>query len=74
MSEKKVSEADRLSIDVMLLQKKLAEVLAEKSAVEAQLADFKYKNHVLQVYVKYGLTLTDTIDEKGCVSSNEEAK
>lgn len=72
MEEKKVSEVDRLSIDLMNVQKKLAEALAEKAAVEAALADYKYKNTILQIYVKYGLSLNDSIDEKGNVKPNEE--
>lgn len=70
--EKKVSDTDRKAVDYASLEKRLAEVLAEKAAVEAQLADLKYRNLVLQTYVKYGLSLTDVINPDGSVTSPEQ--
>lgn len=68
MEEKKISELDRSLIDLMEERKKVA-------AAEAQLAELKYKNTILQIYLKYNLSLSDTIDVQGkVISQNEEVK
>lgn len=68
MEEKKISELDRSLIDLMEERKKVA-------AAEAQLAELKYKNTILQIYLKYNLSLSDTIDAQGkVISQNEEVK
>lgn len=67
----RISEVDRMSINLMELSRKLAFALAEKAAAEAQLEEFKYKNTVLQIYLKYGLSSNNVIDEKGNVSIEE---
>lgn len=36
---------------------------AEKAILESRLSEAEYKNGVLNIYVKYGLTMRDSIDE-----------
>lgn len=36
---------------------------AEKAILESRLSELEYKNTVLNIYVKYGLSLKDSIDE-----------
>jgi hypothetical protein len=63
----KISEKDRLIIDVASLEKKIAELQLES-------ANLKYKNKILQLYLNYGLTQNHFIDAEGNIRLNEESK
>ena len=69
MSEKEVvdrlSDSDRMIVEVAKANKKLALVQAEKALAQNETADVSYKYMVLQLYMKYGLTAQDAIDESG---------
>lgn len=75
----KISEEDRLSIELAKSNKKIAEIALEKASVQKDLADSYFENFVLQLYMKYNLTNADSIEKDGSISrvktnkeSNEE--
>ena len=66
----KIDDADRLKIDQAKTEKKLALANAEKAIAQNDLADMKYRNVVLELYVRYGLGVTDAINEDGTIIKN----
>jgi len=62
-----LSEADKHVLEVASLNMKLARSNAEKAIAENNSADVSYRYVVLQLYMKYGLTSTDALDEKGVI-------
>ena len=60
----KLSEQDRLVLEMAKLNKKLAIANAEKAISQNETADIHYKYVVLQVYMKYGLSNDDAIDDQ----------
>jgi hypothetical protein len=71
-----IQEADKLALELAKMNKRLAAVNAEKALAQNETADLHYKYVVLQIYMKYGLTPNDSIDESGNilrgVTSNED--
>lgn len=62
-----LSEADRHVLEVANLNMKVARSNAEKAIAENNSADVSYRYVVLQLYMKYGLTSSDALDEKGVI-------
>jgi len=52
-------------VEVAKANKRLALAQAEKALAQNETADVSYKYMILQLYMKYGLTAQDAIDESG---------
>jgi len=61
----RISELDRLSLELAKSNRRLALANAEKALAQNETADVSYKYLVLQLYMKYGLTEVDAINEAG---------
>jgi len=61
----KLSDSDRMIVEVAKANKRLALAQAEKALAQNETADVSYKYMILQLYMKYGLTAQDAIDESG---------
>lgn len=70
----RLSDEDRHALDLAKMNAKLAVSQAEKALAENRAAEQAFKYLVLQLYVKYGLTEADGIDENGFVHRNAKAK
>lgn len=72
----KISEEDRLTIELAKANRKVALANAEKALAQNEAAEAQYQNLILNVYIKYGLNFENTIDEQGNigVKQNEQDK
>lgn len=61
----KLSEIDRLTLELAKANKKIALTQAEKSIAQNETSELAYKYVILQLYMKYGLTEADAISEAG---------
>lgn len=61
----KLSEVDRLALELAKANKKIALTQAEKAIAQNETSELAYKYVVLQLYMKYGLTEVDAISEAG---------
>lgn len=61
----RLSDVDRMALDLAKSNKKLAVAQAEKALAQNETAEVSYKYVVLQLYMKYGLTAEDAITEAG---------
>jgi len=61
----KLQEQDRLTLELAKMNKKMATLAAEKAIAQNETAEMQYKYVVLQLYMRYGLTAQDGIDENG---------
>lgn len=60
-----LTEVDKMTLELAKLKRHLALAQAEKALAQNDTADVSYKYIVLQLYMKYGLTEADAIDESG---------
>lgn len=65
MPSEKLSEVDRLALELAKANKKIALTQAEKAIAQNETSELAYKYVVLQLYMKYGLTEADAISEAG---------
>lgn len=63
----KIAEVDRLALELAKANRKTALAQAEKALAQNETADLSYKYVVLQIYMKYGLTEADALDESGTI-------
>ena len=63
----KISQEDMDEIKRAKVKSTILALSAEKALLESQKADLEQKNIVLNVYVKYGLGVTDQILDDGTV-------
>lgn len=61
----KLSDADRLNLELAKMHRKLALAQAETALAKNEMAEVGYKYVVLQIYMKYGLTEADALSEAG---------
>jgi hypothetical protein len=61
----KLTDADRLALELAKANKKTAVAVAEKAIAQNETAELAYKYLVLQIYMKYGLSELDAISEVG---------
>lgn len=66
----KISEQDRMALEVAKANKKTAIAQAEKAIAQNETAELAYKYTVLQIYMKYGLTEADALTEGGDIIKN----
>lgn len=65
VTPEKLQDADRNALELAKMHKQMASLNAEKALAQNQTAEINYKYVVLQLYMKYGLTQDDSIDEQG---------
>jgi hypothetical protein len=53
----RLTEEDRMKLELAKADKKIALANAEKAIAQNDLADMKYRNFVLELYVRYGAML-----------------
>jgi len=63
----KISEQDKLSITLGKLEKEKVYAQAEKAIAQNDLAEQKFKNLVLMLYLKYKLDMADQIQDDGTI-------
>ena len=61
----RISDNDRFAMELLKLNRKVSVLEAEKAILSSQNADANYKYAVLQLYMRYGLSQDDTIDDSG---------
>lgn len=61
----KMSEVDKLSLDLARTKRQTALAEAKTALANNEKAELEYKYLVLQIYMKYGLTADDAIGENG---------
>jgi hypothetical protein len=61
----RLTDADRLALELGKANKKTAIAIAEKAIAQNETAELAYKYTVLQIYMKYGLSESDAISETG---------
>jgi hypothetical protein len=66
----RLTEEDRMKLELAKADKKIALANAEKAIAQNDLADMKYRNFILELYVRYGLSTSDAIDENGNILKN----
>ena len=70
----RISEQDRMALEVAKANKKTAIAQAEKAIAQNDTAELAYKYTVLQIYMKYGLTEADALTEGGEIIKNGALK
>lgn len=63
----KLNDIDRMALNLAKSRKELAYSEAKNAITTSQKADLEYQYVVMQLYVKYGLTLDDGITEDGSI-------
>jgi len=64
-SVKKLSDVDRLTLELAKMKRQVAVAEAKAALAANENAELGYKYTVLQLYLKYGLTEVDAITEAG---------
>lgn len=62
---KQLSTEDKHALTVMLMNRKIALLTAEKTLAQHELSEMTYKYNILQLYMKYGLNAKDVVTEAG---------
>lgn len=65
---------DKQVLEKAKLQRQLAVKEAEKALAENNAAELQYKYLILQLYMKYGMTALDALDEQGNIHRNYQQK
>ncbi len=65
-----LSNEDKHHLDMARLRRQLVLSQAEKALAQNEAAEASFKYLVLQLYVKYGLTDTDALDDNGNIFRN----
>ena len=60
-----LQDVDKMSLELAKSRRLLALAQAEKALAQNETAELAYKYVILQLYMKYGLTEADAIDESG---------
>lgn len=61
----RLAEVDRLALELAKSNRRTVLAQAEKALAQNETAELAYKYVVLQLYMKYGLTDADAINESG---------
>ena len=61
----KLSDVDRMTLELAKSNKKTTLAQAEKALAQNEVAELTYKYIVLQLYMKYGLSEADAVTEAG---------
>jgi hypothetical protein len=65
VSKEKLQETDRLLLELAKAGRKTALANAEKALAQNETAELQYRYTILQLYMKYGLSEQDAINEQG---------
>jgi uncharacterized small protein (DUF1192 family) len=65
-----LSLKDKYLLDVAKLNRRISLLQAEKALAEHTAAEANFKYSILQLYMKYGLTEADAIDDDGQIHKN----
>lgn len=60
-----LSQVDHMALQLAKSRKETVLAQAEKALAQNEAAELAFKNIVLQLYMKYGLTQEDAINEQG---------
>lgn len=52
-------------------RRQLTHSQAEKAAADNEVAELQYKNVIMQLFLKYGLTARDSITQEGVITRNK---
>lgn len=63
--QEKLDNSDIQALEIAKLNRKVALKEAEKALAENKSAELAYHYLVLQMYLKYGLSVNDSLDEQG---------
>lgn len=63
--QEKMSETDRMQLELAKARRQTALAQAEKALAQNETAELNYKYVILQLYMKYGLSQVDAISENG---------
>lgn len=66
----KLSDQDCFALEKAKMNKSLAETELKASQLQNTAADLQFKNVVLQLYMKYGMSQNDAFDEQGNIHRN----
>jgi len=64
-NQEKMAEEDMFKLERAFAKKQLAEKDVQRANAEQEAADLSYRNVVLQLFMKYGLTEADSINNDG---------
>lgn len=67
----RLSDADMLSLERANNKRQLALANAKAATVEAEAAELSYKNLVMQLFMKHGLSQDDAINPDGSLRRNK---
>jgi len=65
-----LSDIDKVSLELAKSKKQIAIAEAKAALANNEKAELQYKYVVLQIYMKYGLTELDAINEDGTILRN----
>jgi len=60
-----IQDTDKMALELAKSRRQVALAQAEKSLAQNETAEIAYKYIVLQLYMKYGLSESDAIDDNG---------
>lgn len=66
----KMQDVDRMSLELAKANRKTAVAEAQTALAKNENAELAYKYVVMQIYLKYGLTANDAINENGDIIIN----
>ena len=67
ITNEKLQDVDQMALELAKSRRQVALAQAEKAIAQQETAEIGYRYVVLQLYMKYGLTEADAIDEKGTI-------
>jgi hypothetical protein len=67
----RLADTDRLNLELARSKRQVALATAKQAVAESDLAEMNYKYFVLQLYMRYGLTDRDAINEAGEILRNQ---
>lgn len=67
-ASEKISEADMLVLERAANKHQLSVATAKAAVAESETTELQYKNVVMQLFMRYGLTEKDTIAQDGSVT------
>lgn len=66
----KLSEVDKMALELAKSQRQVALAEAKTALASNEKADLQYKYVILQLYMKYGLSEKDALNEDGTILYN----
>lgn len=73
MDERKLNDEALKAISNAKSRAILVAAQADKAVAEAKVAELEYRSVIQQAFIKYGLSLNDTIDERTGIITTQSA-